>query len=125
MIQVHQGQKINLRQVCHDFALEQVKLQKDQLKTLGLFTDYNKYYITLDKKYEAEQLRVFGELVKKDLIYQGFRPIYWSCGHETALAENEIEYLDKRDTSLYFKIKLADNFFGKENVSLLVWTTQP
>lgn len=125
MIQVHQGQKINLRQVCHDFALEQVQIQKEQLKKLGIFTDFEKYYITLDKEYEAEQIRVFGEMVKKGLIYQGFRPIYWSCGHETALAEAEIEYYEKKDTSLYFKIKLANSFFGKENVNLLVWTTQP
>ena len=76
MIQAYQGQKINLRQVCHDFALEQVKVQKEQLKKLGLFTNYDKYYITLDKKYEAEQIWVFGEMVKKRLIYCGFRPIH-------------------------------------------------
>ena len=120
MIQTYQDQKINLRQVCHDFALEQVQLQKEQLKKLGLFTDYDRHYITLDKKYEAEQIRIFGEMVKKGLIYQGFRPIHWSCSHETALAENEIEYYEKKDTSLYFKIKLTENFFGKENVNLLV-----
>lgn len=125
MIQVYQGQKINLRQVCHDFALTQVQIQKEQLKKIGLFTDYNKYYITLDKEYESEQIRVFSEMVKKNLVYQGFRPIYWSCGHETALAESEIEYYEKKDTSLYFKIKLVENLFGKENVNLLVWTTQP
>ncbi|CAI2179822.1 4946_t:CDS:2, partial [Funneliformis geosporum] len=90
------------------FLLEQVQIQKEQLKKLGLFTDFEKYYITLDKEYEAEQIRVFGEMVKKGLIYQGFRPIYWSCGHETALAEAEIEYYEKKDTSLYFKIKLAE-----------------
>ncbi|CAG8609805.1 4002_t:CDS:2, partial [Cetraspora pellucida] len=116
MIQAHQGQKINLRQVCHDFALSQVQTQKEQLKKLGLFTDYEKYYITLDKEYEAEQIRIFGEMAKKGLVYQGFRPIYWSCGHETALAEAEIEYYEKKDTSLYFKIKLRDDFFGKDNV---------
>src|SRR5205814_5524135 len=120
MIQAHQGQKVNLRQVCHDFALEQVQLQKEQLKKLGLFTDYEKYYITLDKEYEADQIRIFGEMVKKGLIYQGFRPIHWSCSHETALAGAEIEYYEKKDTSLYFKIKLAESFLGKENVNLLV-----
>jgi isoleucyl-tRNA synthetase len=120
MIQNHQGQKVNLRQICHDFALEQVQIQKEQLKKLGLFTDYEKYYITLDKNYEAEQLRIFGEMVKKGLVYQGFRPIYWSCGHETALAEAEIEYLEKKDTSFYFKIKLAEKFFDKENINLLI-----
>src|SRR4051812_3327329 len=83
MLQTHQDKKINSRQACHKFALEQVQLQKEQLKKLGLFTDYEKYYITLAKEYEAEQIRVFGEMVKKNLIYQGLRPIYWSCNHET------------------------------------------
>src|SRR5437762_1979598 len=109
MIQIHQSKNVSLRSLCHNFALEQVQLQKEQLKKLGLFTDYQKYYITLDKEYEAEQIRIFGEMVKKGLIYQRFRPIYWSCGHETALAGAEIEYYQKRDTSLYFKIKLAEN----------------
>ncbi|CAG8460941.1 16955_t:CDS:2 [Gigaspora margarita] len=109
MLQIHQDKKTELRPLCHQFALEQAQNQREQLKKLGLFTDYDKYYITLDKNYEAEQIRVFGELVKKDLIYQGFRPIYWSCGHETALAEAEIEYLEKKDTSLYFKIKLVES----------------
>ncbi|KLL04587.1 MAG: isoleucyl-tRNA synthetase [Mycoplasmataceae bacterium RV_VA103A] len=125
MLQIHKDKKINLRPFCHQFALEQAQIQREQLKKLGLFTDYDKYYITSDKNYEAEQLRVFAELVRKNLVYQGFRPIYWSCGHETALAEAEIEYYEKKDTSLYFKIRLADIFFGKENVSLLIWTTQP
>jgi len=122
ILQTYKGQKIDLRPACHQFALEQSQIQREQLKKLGLFTDYDKYYITLDKNYEAEQIRVFGEMVKKDLIYQGFRPIHWSCGHETALAEAEIEYLPKKDTSLYFKIKLAKNpaFSGQENINLLV-----
>jgi isoleucyl-tRNA synthetase len=120
MIQTHRGKEINLRQVCHGFALEQVQIQKEQLKKLGLFTDYDKYYITLDKEYEAEQIRVFGVMVKKGLVCQGFRPIHWSWSHETALAGAEIEYYEKKDTSLYFKIKLAESFLGKENVSLLV-----
>ncbi|RHZ36045.1 class I tRNA ligase family protein [endosymbiont GvMRE of Glomus versiforme] len=125
MLEIYKDKKIDLRPVCHQFALEQAQIQREQLKKLGLFTDFEKYYITSKKEYEAEQLRIFGEMVKKNLIYQGYRPIHWSCGHETALAEAEIEYYEKKDTSLYFKIKLADNFFGKENVSLLVWTTQP
>src|SRR5437763_179278 len=122
MFQVHKDKKNDLRPLCHQFALEQAQNQREQLKKLGLFTDYDKYYITLDKNYEAEQIRVFGEMVKKGLIYQGFRPIHWSCGHETALAEAEIEYLPKKDTSLYFKIKLVKNrvFLGWEDISLLV-----
>jgi len=122
ILQTYKNQKVDLRPTCHKFAFEQVQIQKEQLKKLGLFTDYDKYYLTLDKKYEAEQLRIFGEMVKKGLIYQGFRPIHWSFGHETALAEAEIEYLEKKDTSLYFKIKLAlsPDFLGQKNVNLLV-----
>jgi len=59
-------------------------------------------------------------MVKKNLIYQGLRPIHWSCSHETALAEAEIEYLEKKDTSLYFKISLDPEFLGKKSISLLV-----
>ncbi|MCE8162684.1 MAG: class I tRNA ligase family protein [Candidatus Moeniiplasma glomeromycotorum] len=121
----NQEKKTGLRQICRDFALKQTQLQKEQLKKLGLFTDYEKYYLTLNKEYEAEQIRVFGEMVKRGLIYQGFRPIYWSCSHETALAGAEIEYYPKKDTSIYFKITLVSEFLGKEKVSLLVWTTQP
>jgi len=122
MLQIYQDKKVDLRPLCHQFALEQAQNQREQLKKLGLFTDYDKYYITLDKKYEAEQLQVFGEMVKKNLIYRGFRPIHWSWSHETALAENEIEYLEKKDTSLYFKIKLVKNsdFLDGENANLLV-----
>ena len=127
ILQNYPDQKINLRSFCHNFSLEQVQLQKEQLKKLGLFTDYEKYYLTLNKEYEAEQIRVFGEMVKKGLVYQGFRPIYWSCSHETALAGAEIEHYPKKDTSLYFKINLTKiaQLFGKEKVSLLIWTTQP
>jgi isoleucyl-tRNA synthetase len=125
MLQIYQNKKIDLRPACHQFALEQSQIQREQLKKLGLFTDYEKYYITSNKEYEAKQLRIFGEMAKKNLIYQGYRPIRWSCSHETALAEAEIEYYEKKDTSLYFKIKFTESFFGKENVSLLAWTTQP
>jgi len=76
MLQVHKDKKTDLRPFCHQFALEQAQIQREQLKKLGLFTDFEKYYITLDKKYEAEQLRVFGEFVKKGLIYRGYRPIH-------------------------------------------------
>jgi len=83
---------------------------------------FEKCYITLNKEYEAEQIRIFAEMVRKNLIYRGWKPIYWSCSHATALAEAEVEYLEKKDASLYFKIHSteASQFFNKENVSLLV-----
>jgi len=122
MLQTYKDKKVDLRSLCHQFALEQSQIQREQLKKLGLFTDYDKYYITLDKKYEAEQIRIFAEMVRKNLVYRGWKPIYWSCSHATALAEAEVEYLEKKDTSLYFKIYSTEisRFFNKENVGLLV-----
>ncbi|CAG8538128.1 23902_t:CDS:10, partial [Racocetra persica] len=70
MLQVYPEKKNDLRPLCYQFALEQAQIQREQLEKLGLFTDYNQYYITLDRRYEAEQLRIFGEIVKKGLVYQ-------------------------------------------------------
>jgi len=76
MLQTYKDKKVDLRPLCHQFALEQFQIQREQLKKLGLFTDYDKYYITLDKKYEAEQIRIFAEMVRKNLVYRGWKPIY-------------------------------------------------
>jgi isoleucyl-tRNA synthetase len=69
-----QGQ--DFRAACQQFALEQIEKQRSQLKKLGLLTDYEKFYVTFDPKYEAEQIRLFGKLIKDKLVYRGFRPIY-------------------------------------------------
>lgn len=127
ILQLFSGKEVNIRQKCSEHASQQIELQKKQLKQLGLFTEYNKFYITKDKHYKAQQIRVFADLVRKNLIYRSWRPIYWSCSHETALAENEIEYFYKKDYSLYFYLDIVNkkDILGVKNINLLVWTTQP
>lgn len=115
----------DVRTECRRYATEQVQIQKNQLRKLGLLTDYEKFYSTQDRHYEATQIRILGELVKKKLVYRGLRPIYWSWSHKTALAENELEYLDKEDFSLFFKVNLKNSFLQTSDVKLLIWTTQP
>lgn len=115
----------DIRKECSAYALEQIELQKSQLKSLGLFTDYENYYSTQDKSYESTQINILADLARKDIIYRGLRPIYWSWSHKTALAENEVEYLDKEDHSTFFKLELKKDFLGESNVKILVWTTQP
>ncbi|SFK90033.1 Isoleucyl-tRNA synthetase [Paenibacillus sp. 1_12] len=114
------------REYCKDYALQSVERQKAQFKRLGIRGDWNNPYITLQPKYEAQQIRVFGEMVNKGYIYKGLKPVYWSPSSESALAEAEIEYQDKTSTSVYvaFQVKAGK---GKlpEDASIVIWTTTP
>ena len=114
------------RELCQQYALEQVEGQKTQFKRLGVLGDWDNPYITLQKEFEAEQIKVFGKMVKDGLIYKGLKPIYWSPSSETALAEAEIEYHDKKSPSIYVAFKVVD---GKDILSgdeeFVIWTTTP
>lgn len=109
------------RELCKEYALEQVAGQKEQFKRLGVLGDWENPYITLQPEYESKQIEVFGKMVKEGLIYKGLKPIYWSPSSETALAEAEIEYHDKKSPSIYVAFPSTDGS-GEEFV---IWTTTP
>ncbi len=114
------------RELCEAYALEQVEGQKEQFKRLGVLADWDNPYITLQKGYEAQQIKVFGKMVKEGLIYKGLKPIYWSPSSETALAEAEIEYHDKKSPSIYVAFNVKDTkgvLSGDE--AFVIWTTTP
>ena len=81
--------------------IEQIDNQRTQFKRLGVRGDWENPYITLKPAYEAQQIKVFGEMAKKGYIYKGLKPVYWSPSSESALAEAEIEYQDKSSASIY------------------------
>ncbi|MDN4073516.1 isoleucine--tRNA ligase [Fictibacillus terranigra] len=114
------------RKKCEEYALTQVDRQRNQFKRLGVRGDWENPYITLNKAYEARQIEVFGEMVKRGFIYKGLKPVYWSPSSESALAEAEIEYYDKRSASIYVAFQVKD---GKgvldQDVSIVIWTTTP
>ncbi|MFC7392481.1 isoleucine--tRNA ligase [Scopulibacillus cellulosilyticus] len=114
------------RKLCAEYALEQVEHQKKQFKRLGVRGDWDNPYITLKKEYEAEQIKVFGEMAKKGYIYKDKKTVYWSPSSESALAEAEIEYQDKRSPSIYVAFKVKD---GKDVLAgdeeFVIWTTTP
>jgi isoleucyl-tRNA synthetase len=114
------------RKKCEEFALEQIELQKKDFKRLGVQGDFNNPYITLKPEYEAAQIRLFGEMADKGLIYKGKKPVYWSPSSESSLAEAEIEYHDKRSASIYVAFDVKD---GKDVVDndakFIIWTTTP
>ncbi|TDM15030.1 isoleucine--tRNA ligase [Macrococcus bovicus] len=114
------------RELCKQFALEQVELQKADFKRLGVNGDWDKPYITLQEKFEAEQIRLFGDMVKKGYIYKGKKPVYWSPSSESSLAEAEIEYQDKVSPSIYVAFDTKDGQ-GKVDagVKFVIWTTTP
>ncbi len=117
---------VAFRELCKNYALEQVSIQRTQFKRLGVLGQWEKPYMTLDEKYEASQVRVFGKMVEKGLIYKGLKPVYWSPSSETALAEAEIEYHDISSPSIYVAMPAVDTL-GKlpRNTSFLIWTTTP
>lgn len=116
----------DFREYCKAYALEWVEKQKAQFKRLSVRGDWNRPYITLDPVYEAKQIRVFGDMVKKGYIYKGLKPVYWSPSSESALAEAEIEYKDKRSASIYVAFQVQDGK-GKlpEDAAFVIWTTTP
>jgi isoleucyl-tRNA synthetase len=114
------------RQLCTKYALEQINNQREQFKRLGVRADWENPYITLNPAYEAQQIKVFGEMAKKGYIYKGLKPVYWSPSSESALAEAEIEYQDKKSASIYVGFKVKD---GKgvldTDTQVIIWTTTP
>ncbi|WP_335870540.1 isoleucine--tRNA ligase [Bacillus sp. 2205SS5-2] len=114
------------RELCEKYAYEQVESQREQFKQLGVRGDWDNPYITLKPEYEAEQIKVFGDMANKGYIYKGLKPVYWSPTSESALAEAEIEYQDKRSPSIYVAFDVTNgNGVLEEGTSFVIWTTTP
>ncbi|MDE1171372.1 MAG: isoleucine--tRNA ligase [Verrucomicrobium sp.] len=122
---------VQIREASEAYARKYVALQRGQFERLGVFADWEHPYLTLNPGYEAEQLRLFATLVEKGLVYEGLRPVHWSTGCQTALAEAEIEYASQVDPAAYVKFPLtaeSKKALGLESfkqASLLIWTTTP
>ena len=114
------------RKLCEEYAYKQIDSQRTQFKRIGVRGDWDNPYITLKPEYEARQIQVFGEMARKGYIYKGLKPVYWSPSSESALAEAEIEYQDKKSPSIYVGFPIKDGLGVVENdVKFLIWTTTP
>ncbi len=114
------------RKQCEAYALKQVDMQKADMKKLGTVADYDRPYITLNPKYEAQQIRLFAKMATQGMIYKGLKPVYWSYSSESALAEAEIEYHDKKDMAIYVAFDVIDGKGVVENGDrFVIWTTTP
>ena len=113
-----------VRKRCEAFVRKFINIQREQFKRLGVFGDWENPYLTMDPKYEAEILRAFAVFVEEDLVYQSKKPVFWSTGAQTALAEAEVEYQERDDTAVYVKFPIVSGEW-KNSASIAIWTTTP
>ena len=123
----HALDDLSLREACRSFALRHIGKMAEQFQRLGVLGDWEHPYVTLDPVYEAQELRVFGEMYARGLVYKGFKSVHWCPVDETALAEAEIEYKDVESPSIYVSFPvvaapLAQDLLG---AGLVIWTTTP
>ncbi len=110
-----------IRTACEAYARKYIDLQRAQFKRLGVLGDWDNPYLTLAREYEAEELRLFADIVEQGFVYRGKKPVYWSIPCRTALAEAEVEYKDHVSQSVYVKFPLV----GHPATSVVIWTTTP
>ena len=118
----------DFRSACHKYAEKYVGIQMEGFKRLGVVADWEHPYLTMNKGFEADEVRIFGKMYRNGHIYKGFKPVYWCAHDETALAEAEIEYQDDPVTTVYVKFPIADDkgklsHLDKSKLFFLIWTT--
>ncbi len=113
-----------IRRRCAEFAKKFIDIQRGSFRRLGVFGDWMNPYLTMNPGYEADILRVFAKLVENGCVYQSKKPVQWSYGAQTALAEAEVEYKDKESPAIFVKFPLVKgDLAGK--ASIPIWTTTP
>ncbi|MFN3870033.1 MAG: isoleucine--tRNA ligase [Aquificaceae bacterium] len=113
--------KVAFRKLCRDYAKRFVEIQKEEFIRLGVLADWENPYITMDPRYQAQEIRELGRIFERGYVIKSKKPVYWCIYDKTAEAEAEVEYYEKEDPSIYVKFPVK----GQENTYLLIWTTTP
>ena len=134
------GQELDaraFRAACREFAAKQVDSQRADFKRLGVFGDWERPYLTMDPRYEAQQIRALGKIIANGHLYRGLKPVHWCLDCRSALAEAEVEYEDRTSTAIDVAFRVADkadflrragvaaSAVGAAPVSIAIWTTTP
>jgi isoleucyl-tRNA synthetase len=118
-----------IRKLCREHAAKFVDIQRSEFKTLGIIADWDKPYVTMDYKFEANIFRTLCDVAKKGLLIERSKPVFWSWAERTALAEAEVEYEDKEDYSIFIAFELSDEAKAKLGIegkaAPVIWTTTP
>ncbi len=121
------------RQACREYAAEQVNGQREDFKRLGIMGDWDNPYLTMQPKFEAEQLRAFANILRNGHVYKGLKPVHWCMECRSALAEAEVEYEDRTSPAIDVRFTLVNsrdlaalpNVSGDKPISIVIWTTTP
>ena len=116
---------VEFRAACEAYARNQIETQKATMIRMGTVADYNNPYITLNKDYEADQIKTFGKMASNGLIYQGLKPVIWSPASESALAESEVVYQDKTDPTIFVTFEITKGNEHLDSGKFVIWTTTP
>ena len=131
------GDKITeseFRARCREYATEQIDNQRNEFKRLGILGDWDNPYLTMNFDNEANIVRALGKIIDSGHVYKGVKPVHWSWGAHTAMAEAEVEYEDKVSNAIDVRFPPRDKaallkpFGGADNgqsVSVVIWTTTP
>ena len=122
---------LQVRQKSEEYARKFIDIQRGQFRRLGVFGDWDHPYLTLDPSYEASIIRSFGKMVEKGLVYRSKKPVLWSTGAQTALAEAEVEYQEKTSPAIFVKFSVDNEEASRTGLphdkplSVVIWTTTP
>jgi isoleucyl-tRNA synthetase len=134
------GGKLNakeFRAACRKYAQEQVDLQRTEFRRFGVLGDWNRPYMTMDPRYEGQQIRALGHIIRNGHLYKGAKPVYWCLDCRSSLAEAEVEYEDKTSPAVDVAFRVVDpaefarrvgidfDSIAAHPVSLVIWTTTP
>lgn len=126
--------KDEFRRLCREYASKFVSIQKEEFLRLGVLGDWENPYLTMDPKYEAQEVREIGRCLQNGVLYKGNKPVYWCIYDKTAEAEAEVEYKEKKDISIYVRFELlkqSENVLRQKldlpdkPISIVIWTTTP
>ena len=123
------------QEACKEYALTQIDKQKEDFIRLGVFGEWENPYKSLDSTFEADVVRALGKIFEKGHIHKGEKPVNWCQDCGSALAEAEVEYMDKVSKSIDVSFKVSDKYVSKvnevfnqiniDNISFVIWTTTP
>jgi len=116
---------VEIRRRSEEYARKFIDIQRRQFKRLGVLGDWDDPYLTLAPAYEADIIRSFGRFADAGLVYRSKKPVLWSTGAQTALAEAEVEYADRSDPAIYIQFPAIDGPLAAIKANFVIWTTTP